>query len=683
MRSAPLLALALSVPALLLGQAAPAFAQADPVAPPPPTTAPAPPAPPPSAPPTTEPAERPTLVPPAPSSSASAPPPADPSRPAPRPLASEGVQGALTQRSSELFSEDWWTHTRPVFEIHGLYRVRAELFHNFALGRTDAFPDSGLWAPPIDYAYLNPQDRNNRIGPVATQCSSSADGSSGCSNKTQSSANMRFRLNPELHISDNLRIMSQIDLLDNLVLGSTPNSYYNTSTSQRGLTVGAQSPYAPRSFLATTSEPPTAGRNSFTNSIAVKRVWGEYMSPLGVLLRFGRQPNQWGLGMLHNAGDGHDSDWQSTVDRLLIATSIKSLDLHIAGMWDFPSEGAIGSRVYEMQGQPYDLGQLDDVSQYGVMLVRRRNPDLVRQELAEGKVVINGGIYALYRNQTLANDTSNDPGTEASLGQSSSTVQKGLVRRNAWSITPDAWLQVRYRKFRFELEAATVQGAIENTLDKGSDYQAPSGVSNGWKLRQYMLTTQTEFRAMEDKLRVHFGFGWSSGDPGVSGIDALSPKSTGLPAQVTNDRTFSTASFHPDYRVDLILFRNILSRVQGAYYFKPQVEYDFARNVNGQKLGGGASVIWSRASQFIQTPGHKRDLGIELDFQLYYQSKDGALNDDPDRMGGFYTMLQYGVLFPLGGLGYQPNEITRAQNNGVSLDTGIAHALRWYMGVLF
>ena len=27
--------------------------------------------------------------------------------------------------------------------------------------------------------------------------------------------------------------------------------------------------------------------------------------------------------------------------------------------------------------------------------------------------------------------------------------------------------------------------------------------------------------------------------------------------------------------MDLILFRNILSRVQGAYYFRPQVEYDF------------------------------------------------------------------------------------------------------------
>ena len=62
-----------------------------------------------------------------------------------------------------------------------------------------------------------------------------------------------------------------------------------------------------------------------------------------------------------------------------------------------------------------------------------------------------------------------------------------------------------------------------------------------------------------------------------------------------------------------------------------------------------------------------------------------ALNDDPDRMGGFYTMLQYGVLFPLGGLGYQPGEITAAQRAPIptSPDTGAAHTMRWYMGILF
>ena len=99
------------------------------------------------------------------------------------------------------------------------------------------------------------------------------------------------------------------------------------------------------------------------------------------------------------------------------------------------------------------------------------------------------------------------------------------------------------------------------------------------------------------------------------------------------------------------------------------------RKPSGQRFGGGAAFAWTRASQFVQTPGHARDLGIELNGKLYFQAKDGALNDDPTQMGGFYTMLQYGVLFPLSGLDYLPDE--------EGTDTSAAQILRWYMGILF
>jgi hypothetical protein len=64
-----------------------------------------------------------------------------------------------------------------------------------------------------------------------------------------------------------------------------------------------------------------------------------------------------------------------------------------------------------------------------------------------------------------------------------------------------------------------------------------------------------------------------------------------------------------------------------------------------------------------------------MDVSLYYQSKDGSFNDNPDKMGGFFTMLQYGVLFPLPGLGYLPGE--------GGPDTSTAHAVRWFIGVLY
>jgi hypothetical protein len=91
------------------------------------------------------------------------------------------------------------------------------------------------------------------------------------------------------------------------------------------------------------------------------------------------------------------------------------------------------------------------------------------------------------------------------------------------------------------------------------------------------------------------------------------------------------------------------------------------------------AAIWSRASQFVQSPGHQSDLGIELDAQLYYQSKDGSLNDDPQKIGGFYAMLQYGVFFPLGGLGYLPGDNT----TGADASLSAAQIVRLFLGAVF
>jgi uncharacterized protein (TIGR04551 family) len=236
-----------------------------------------------------------------------------------------------------------------------------------------------------------------------------------------------------------------------------------------------------------------------------------------------------------------------------------------------------------------------------------------------------------------------------------------------------------WRKLRFEAEAVTIQGQI------GYLSGLTNNINNPATIQQYGLATQTEFRAIDDKLDLQFGFGWASGDAYANnaGQNALQPSPTGFQTEYTSGgqlAPISTFRFHPDYRIDLIFWREIMSRVEGAYYFRPSVDYDFLRHPDGEKFGGGAAFIWSRASEFIQTPGHKSDLGVELDLQLYYQSKDGSLNDDPTKIGGFYAMLQYGVFFPLGGLGYLPG-----QASSVSFDTGLsaAQAARLFLGIAF
>lgn len=603
-------------------------------------------------------------------------------------------QKAKATEEDRVYAEDWWSHARPILEIHGYFRLRAELFHNFSLGRVDA-PNNAIWPMPADNHYAGVQES---FGPSLCTPDESEElqgdsddprqGKFPCKNKTQAGANMRFRLNPELHISDNLRVVAQIDMLDNLVLGSTPEGYANRPGEDGGYAVVQRGGYTPLGAFETTQVPPSYGRNSFNDSVQVKRAWAEYLTPVGQL-RFGRMPSHWGLGLLANSGDEYDDDFQTTADRIMFVTGIKSLDLYFGAAWDFANEGPTSASYALPQGQPYDLAQLDDVDQYVFVIMRRKSPELTKLALAQGNLVLNGGAYVVHRRQLLANDISGGCGQDAAaLGCTTGELNDGYVRRGASAWIPDLWLQVLYKKFRFELEAVTVQGSIENTLSSPgqSNYTQPPG-SEGWKIRQWGIAGEIEQKLVEDRLRLGFWSGWASGDPeadNTASTNDLTPGISGFQPQVGDD-TISTFRFHPSYRVDLILWRNLMTRVQGAYYFRPSVEYDFVREDNGQRFGGGFAAIWSRASEFVQTPGHKRDLGVELNLSLYFQSKDGALNDNPDKMGGFFTMLQYGVLFPMSGLGYQDEEARRLEEElgGGAAETSTAQILRWYLGVFF
>lgn len=638
-----------------------------------------------------------------------APPAASPINPArdQQELTGQGAQrpesGELS--STQIFSEDWWTRARPLIELHGFFRTRAELFQNFSLGRQNSSFQGNdpqyLWPQPIDESYTSISASGRTQGPYvsAVACgkvSLPQNGFLPCFDKTESGANMRLRLDPEIIISDNLRIVSEVDLLDNVVMGSTPDSSASQpagsmSSSTTGYQSAGTNAYAPTSFFATTQGVPTAGVNSTTNSISVHRVWAEYMTPVGQV-RFGRMPSQWGLGMVDNAGDGIDSDYQTTTDRIMFVTGIRPLDLYFGGAWDFVATGptalpgATTGPIWDVYGgQPYNTCNLCNVYEWAGWIARRTNPDLQRLALARGDLVVNGGLYTKVRKQyiDLASGVTNLTLTTPD------GANPDLEARQAWAVTPDLWVQLLWRKLRIEAEAAMIWGEIGYQPNAGTTASPPLAANplNPIDIREFGVVAQSEYRALDDKLDLQFGFGFASGDPwannqapnnpGVQGQGALQPSPYGVQSEF-GQGPISTFRFHPDYRVDLIFFRNILTRVEGAYYFRPSVDYDFIRHNDGEKLGGGAAVIYSGASQFTQTPGHSRDLGLEIDAQIYYQSKDGSLNDDPTKIGGFYTMLQYGVFFPFSGLGY-----LNASVGGINTGLSAAQIVRLFLGVVF
>jgi uncharacterized protein (TIGR04551 family) len=622
-------------------------------------------------------------------------------------LAAQGTQrpdnGDLTGGDRQIFSDEWFGRVHPVVELHGYFRTRGELFQNLALGRHNSVfqgEDPQYLAPiPLDQTYLGAAGSQNHI---VALCGPNANGV--CHDETESSANMRLRLDPEIVISDNLRVVTEIFALNNVVLGTTPDAYAiqpannssgttPTSTNQNALVKqsayasAGYNPYAPIGFFSQTQGAPTAGVNSLQNSISVERVWAEYMTPVGQL-RFGRMPGHWGLGMMENSGDTLDSDYQTNLDRIMFVTGIKPLDLYFGGAWDFVSTGPTNATAYSVYGgQPYNVCNLCNVNQWAAFVAHKTNPEVQRLSLSRGDLVVNGGLYAKFRSQYLdvssgsSNSFAQTPQSlNAAAVGSNPPANNGLEPRQAWALTPDVWVQTLWRKFRFEAEAAMVYGQL-GYLKNDSFNAYPNNTAD---IRQYGVATQTEFKAIEDKLDLQFGFGWASGNPwsfntagGVS-QGALNPGSQ-LPQAWNSIGPLSQFTFHPDYRVDLIFFRNILTRVEGAYYFRPSVDYAFLKHADGEKFGGGAAVIWSRASEFVQTPGHKRDLGVELDVSLYYQSKDGSLNDDPSRTGGFFAMIQYGVFFPLAGLDYLPLNASNLTDSSLAT----AQMARLFLGVSF
>ena len=65
---------------------------------------------------------------------------------------------------------------------------------------------------------------------------------------------------------------------------------------------------------------------------------------------------------------------------------------------------------------------------------------------------------------------------------------------------------------------------------------------------------------------------------------------------------------------------------------------------------------------------------------IAYQAKDGSLNDNPSKVGGFFSMLQYGVFFPLAGLNYLPGEQTTALPDW---SVSPAQTVQLFLGVIF
>ncbi len=495
------------------------------------------------------------------------------------------------------------------FQLNGYLRFRAYLFHNFNLGFYEGAsgPKSPFFIPFSEFGQSGKVSDN----PYRTSCAA-RDGND-CRTDNLTSADMRLRLEPTINVTDQVRVKAQLDVFDNLVMGSTPDSYFlngksaTTDVQAVAFSHGQQSP--------------EAGQNSVFSSIRAKRAWAEVRTPFAEI-RFGRMPSHWGTGMLVNNGDCLDCDYGANADRVMVAT--KLWGHFFAFLWDWVATGPTTQLLNAQQNQGvfYNADTLDDVSQWIFTLGKLDKPEVLKEKLDAGKVVFNYGGYFVYRQQDWAQRTNPTDYSQNTYSQ----LQQNLEPRKAKAFIGDIYLRLNYKKLHLEMEGAVIAGTIGNLSDQFAAINGSTRILTGG------LAFKGHYKLLRDALKIFLEVGYASGDPAEDSNAQLNYR-YGNPVPFNNH--IGRFTFDPDYHVDLILFRRIIGAVQNAAYFKPGVSYDILDNFTAR-----ADIMYAMAANPVAYPGNSYNLGLEIDASLMYKNEEE----------GFYAGVTYGVLFPFGAL---------------------------------
>jgi uncharacterized protein (TIGR04551 family) len=558
-----------------------------------------------------------------------------------------------------------------IFEIDGYLRLRSDYMHNFFLGEGYS---TLLYTPPGSSTALNGMP----AFPVPLGCTVPTPGMHGvCNTKGMGAANLRMRLEPTLNVTDQVRVHAQLDILDNTIMGSTPDSLVTTQRTAQDGAPGA----APSSLVYTTQDAPEVGQNGYLSSIRAKRAWGEVDSEFGSL-RFGRMPWHFGRGITFNDGSCPDCDQGTTVDRLMALTQLYGHQFALA--WDFGAQGTTTQQLNlgrnDPGGYPLDLSQDDDVVQLMAAVTRIDSPVHLRERVDRGDLVVNYGLQVVYRSQqnTTAPASTTTTTTTTTTTPTRETAAPTMKPFGGLVVMPDVWFKLHFRALTVEFEGSAVLGKVDNpgpaTTDASLavDDKRLTMLQLGWVLA-------TELRLYREALFVGFETGGATGDSATANsADPTSPGSMQARAQYLNyryrfiqqpagDHGINDFKFSPDYHVDEILFRHILGTVTNAVYFKPQIAYWFDLQQNRQ-LGLNGAAIYSIAQVQAGTPGNALSLGIEMNVGVNYRNT----------ADGFYAGLVWAVLWPLGALdrpvAIWPNDPANAS---------AAQALRAFFGIRF
>ena len=535
-----------------------------------------------------------------------------------------------------------------LFEMDGYYRLRTDWFKNFNLGFNS---DPSLGGAPF---------------PRALGCSSTTVVPMHPCDDSLSSANMRLRLEPTFNLDEGTSIHVQADVYDNLVLGSTPtdltlNGGYSTSNPPP---VGA---------FGNTQAPAVKGVNSDRDAITVKRAWAEVAVPLGIL-KAGRMPNHWGMGIYHNGGGrdpisgtyNYDADYGDTVDRVSFSAQIPGTQLRamVASDWDttrLVSNQTSANKGHE--GHPFDLDDSDDTNGWVGVISKMTPPQDFKDSVDRGETVFDYGLYFEYKTQSWDENLSG-----FTLGNTyDSSPATAYVPRDLKTYTPDLWAKLGVGPVTLEGELVGQFGTVNHLDDLGVVGKAD--------IRKLGGAGRVTWKGVEGKLRLGAETGFASGDQwdntvqGNTNIAYANQLGDPSICNAQHTCTLTQFMFNRDYQVDMILWRHLVGAVTNAAYAKPFLSYDLTKSITFK-----VANVTSFALKPVATPGNSVMYGTEFDGDLGYYGNH------------IYIGLSYGVLFPLGAMAHNPNDTsvqgpgyswgTDANGNPNTGDPGTAHTIQ-------
>ncbi len=475
-------------------------------------------------------------------------------------------------------------------EPHGYLRFRGDLFWNPSVIGRDGY--AGMRPPLLE----NTANRGYEGGHKGTDLIGGG--------------NLRFRFSPTMRIGERFRVMTIVDVLDNLVLGSTPAGGYGPNT---GLWTAAQDGQAP----------PSADVNSLYDAIRVKALWIDMLVFDAITIRLGRIPDEWGLGLLRNGGLGIDDDFGSSVDRVEFMGSYAGFHFGLA--WDTFFDALTSESAAQPYGQPYELGEADDIYQWIVYVEQRpRRPEekeaRARQLHVERKPVFDWGFMSAFRKQSASAERQDLSPGEADFCAENPYDCMRLANRDAFLWYPDLWGRLLWAPapghlLRVEIELAMVYGNISSTeflrkTDTSKELLAGAGA------------LEVEYQIDRTSVGLDFGFATGDGTDGLFGVlDGSELVDTGEPSaaspQVRN-RWVTNFKMHRAFGLDHLLYREVIGAVTNSFYLRPWLRHTFFEK-GKHRIGAQLDLLYARAFDRDGTPGRAYDLGFEADLTGFYQ----------------------------------------------------------------